>query len=94
MKLPHEISVTVPDMTFPIKITELPVVLIDIEKDKKVLAQMAPFYKTLTLWENEAYVAAGNYTQESAESRILELLGSDLASGLASLYIPFQTKKA
>ena len=31
MKLPHEVSITVPDKTNPIKISELPVVLIDVE---------------------------------------------------------------
>jgi hypothetical protein len=93
MKLPHEVSITVPDKTNPIKISELPVVLIDVEKNKKVLAQMVPFYKTLTLWENEGYDAIGDYTQSQAESRILELLGEDIAKSLLSLYVSIPAKK-
>lgn len=77
-----------------LKVTELPLVIIDSQKNKTCKAQSAPFYKTITLWENESYDAIGNYTQEQAENRFLELLGDDPASELAKLYVvPVISKK-
>lgn len=38
--------------------------------------------KPLTLWSNEEYDAIGDWTQAQAESRVLELLGSDIKTGL------------
>jgi hypothetical protein len=45
------------------------------------------FMQTLTLWENESYDVAGDYTQAQVEARILELLGDDPKSVLETLII-------
>lgn len=79
------LNVVVNDKTIPVK--ELPLVIVDVQKSKICKAQSAPFYKTLTLWEGEAYDAAGEYTQAQAEARFLELLGADPATELAKLYV-------
>jgi len=44
------------------------------------------FPKALELWKNEAYDAAGDYTQQMVEDRILEILGPDIKAGLESLF--------
>ena len=88
MKLSSEITVTLPDTKQVLKLTELKVTIIDVQPLKKVMAQMPPFFKTLTLWEGAAYDAAGDYTQAQAEARILELLGTDIPAGLLKLYTP------
>lgn len=44
------------------------------------------FPKSLELWKDEAYDAAGDYTQQMVEDRILEALGSDIKAGLESLF--------
>jgi hypothetical protein len=70
-----------------VSVKDLPLVIVDVQKSKKCFAQSAPFYKTLTLWEDEAYDAIGEYTQAQAEARFLELLGADPASELVKLYV-------
>lgn len=79
------LSVQVSDRVITVK--DLPLVIIDVQKTKVCKAQSAPFYKTLTLWEDEAYDAIGQYTQDQAEARYLELLGADPAIELAKLYV-------
>ena len=69
-----------------ISVKDLPLVIVDVQKSKKCFAQSAPFYKTVTLWEGEAYDSIGEYTQAQAESRFLELLGENPAVELAKLY--------
>jgi len=95
MKLPNPITIKLPALSGTINRTfnELPLILIDNSKLKKVQAQMPPFYKPLTLWENESYIEIGDYTQSQAEARILELLGSDPANILLPLYIDPLKKK-
>ena len=70
-----------------ITVSELPLVVVDVQRSKVCKAQSAPFYKTLTLWEGEAYDAVGDYTQSQAEARFVELLGNNPASELAKLYV-------
>lgn len=70
-----------------ISIKDLPLVIVDVQKSKKCFAQSAPFYKTLMLWEGEAYDSIGEYTQAQAEARFLELLGPDPATELVKLYV-------
>ncbi len=72
----------------PITLSELNVIIIDDNKRQSVVAQIRPCPYPLVLWEKEAYVSAGDYTQASMEARVLELLGSDLASGLIKLFSP------
>lgn len=95
MNLPSPISINLPINSGTITRTfnELPLILIDNSKLKKVQAQMPPFYKLLTLWENESYNQIGDYTQSQAEARVLELLGNNPASGLLQLYINPSIKK-
>ena len=79
----------------PITLSELNVIIVDDNKHQSVVAQIRPCPYPLILWEKAAYVAAGDYTQASVEARVLELLGSDLASGLTKLFSPpVQPKKA
>jgi len=75
-----------------IKVTELPLVTVDVQRTKTVKVQSAPFYKTVTLWEGATYDAAGDYTQSQVEARLLEILGTDPATELAKLYVPLPVK--
>jgi len=75
-----------------IKVSELPLVIVDVQRIRVCRAQSSPFFKTLNLWEGDAYDAIGNYTQEQAEARFLELLGDNPAVELAKLYVEPQAK--
>jgi hypothetical protein len=66
---------------------ELPVTIVDSSAIRRVLVQMLPFARPLTLWEGDAYDAAGDYTQAQAEARVLELLGSDPKAVLEPLFV-------
>jgi hypothetical protein len=85
MNLPNPVTVNFKskEMTF----SELPVTIIDSSRLKSVKVQLRPFMKLLTLWENESYDIAGDYTQAQVEARILELLGDDPKSVLETLII-------
>ena len=72
----------------PITVSELDVTLIDNAKRKRCEARIRPCPYPLVLWTGAAYDAAGDYTQAAAESRILELLGSDVKAGLEGLFVP------
>lgn len=74
----------------PITLTSLDVTLIDNSKIKKCEARIRPCPYPLVLWIGNDYDNAGNYTQDQAESRILELLGSDIKAGLEALFVPPQ----
>lgn len=94
MKLPAEITIQIPDSDKTLKISELPITLIDSTQHRTVHAHINifPFFKTLVLWQNEEYDNVGDYTQAQAETRILELLGDDIGQGLLQLYMPTHTK--
>ena len=72
----------------PITISELDIVIIDDNKRQSVVAQIRPCPYPLVLWEREDYTAIGDYTQAAAESRVLELLGSDPAATLLACWRP------
>lgn len=74
----------------PITLSELDVTLIDNSKRKTCVAQIRPCPYPLVLWTGADYDAAGDYTQDQTESRILELLGSDIKAGLEALFVPPQ----
>jgi hypothetical protein len=57
--------------------------LLDVADQKIVYAMLPPLTKRVTLWQGEAYDAAGDYTQAQAEARLLEVLGSDPAAVLS-----------
>lgn len=71
----------------PILVTELDITLIDNSKQKKCEARIRPCPRTLVLWTGDSYDAAGDYTQDQAESRVLELLGPDIKAGLEALFV-------
>jgi hypothetical protein len=78
---PVKVSIRNKEYTF----NSLDVTIIDKSSKKTVQVYIHPFRKLLTLWEKEAYDAAGDYTQAQVESKILELLGNNPASTLSSL---------
>jgi hypothetical protein len=91
MQLPQPITMSLvrfDGVTREQTFAELPVSLFDCERLKRVQAQLPPFMKTLTLWEGEAYDAAGDYTQAQVEARVLSLLGPDIKAGLEKLFVP------
>jgi len=69
-----------------IRLHELDVTILDNSKNKMVLAQIRGIPRYLTLWQDEGYDAAGDYTQAQAEARLLEVLGDDPKSTLENLY--------
>jgi hypothetical protein len=86
MNLPSPVTVTLNgrERTF----STLPVTLIDSTALRSVRVQMRPFMKLLTLWEGDAYDAAGDYTQAQVEARVSELLGADPKAVLEGLLPP------
>jgi hypothetical protein len=94
MQIQNPITITPPPIikdgethTFsPITLAELDVTIVDNSKKKVCSAQIKPCPRMLTLWENESYDAAGDYTQAQAEARVVELLGGDPASALEELF--------
>jgi hypothetical protein len=72
----------------PITLTELDITVIDNAKHKSCIARVHPCPVPLVLWEKETYDAAGDYTQAQVETRVLELLGSDVKAGLENLFVP------
>lgn len=71
----------------PITLSSLDVTIIDSATRKSVVAIIRPCPQPLVLWTNEAYDAAGDYTQAQVEAKILELLGSDVKSSLEKLFV-------
>jgi hypothetical protein len=63
-----------------------PVIIDDVAR-KFVVVRLHPAFRPLPLWRGSDYDAAGDWTQEQAESRILDLLGSDIAVGLQALVL-------
>ena len=97
MILAHPVTFTPPTITRangevrvqkPITLSELDVTIMDNSKRQSVVARIGPCPFPVVLWEKASYVAAGDYTQASVEARVLELLGSDLSSGLIKLFSP------
>jgi hypothetical protein len=94
MNLNHPVTVNLPAVggtTVLRTVSHANLTLIDNSTAKFVKANLFPFYKSLTLWEKEAYDAIGDYTQVQAEARINELLGDDPNAVLAGLYHPNYT---
>lgn len=88
MQLPAPVTLNPPGLGRPVTLTSVDVTLLDSHRLKKVQAHLRPFVRPLTLWEGDAYDAAGDYTQAQAEARILELLGPDIKAGLEALFVP------
>jgi hypothetical protein len=97
MNLPNPVTIQPPTITRangevrvqkPITLSSLDVTIIDNAKRKTVSAQIRPCPRPLVLWKDDAYTAIGDYTQAQVESRVLELLGSDVKTGLERLFVP------
>jgi hypothetical protein len=97
MNLPNPITIQPPTITRangearvqkPIALTSLDVTIVDNAKRKSAMAQIRPCPHPLVLWAGDAYTAAGDYTQAQVETRVLELLGSDVKAGLEKLFVP------
>jgi hypothetical protein len=71
----------------PITLNTLDITIMDNATRKSCIARIMPCPFPLTLWAGGAYDAAGDYTQDQVEARVLELLGSDLKAGLESLFV-------
>lgn len=78
----------------PIEVHPLPTVTVTslrytlIDDGTTAKAQIDGFPKTLVLWTGEDYTKIGDYTQAQADARLLEVLGSNPAAVLESLYYP------
>lgn len=97
MNLPNPVTIQPPTITRangevrvqkPITLSSLDVTIIDNAKRKSAMAQIRPCPYPLVLWAGEAYDAVGDYTQAQVEAKVLELLGSDIKSGLEKLFVP------
>jgi hypothetical protein len=72
----------------PITLTNLDVTVIDSADRKLCMAQIRPCPHSIVLWQNADYDAAGDYTQQQAEARVLAVLGEDIKAGLEKLFAP------
>lgn len=96
MNLPSPVTIDIPpsrlpDGTvreFPPKtIDSLEVVIVDNATQRIAGANIIHLTRRpITLWEGDAYDAAGDYTQAQVEARLLEVLGPDLKAGLERLF--------
>jgi hypothetical protein len=71
----------------PLTLAELDVTIIDNAKRRIAEARLLPCPRPVILWQGDAYDAAGDYTQEQAEARVLEVLGPDIKAGLEALLV-------
>jgi hypothetical protein len=97
MNLPNPVTIQPPSFTRktgevrtfkPVTLSSLDVTIIDNSTRKTAVAQVHPCPYPLVLWTDDAYTAAGDYTQSQVEARVLELLGSDVKAGLETLFVP------
>lgn len=72
----------------PITINELDYTIFDNVKRKICSVRISPCPYPLVLWKGDDYTTIGDYTTAQIESRILELLGNDIKSGLENLFVP------
>lgn len=96
MNLPSPVTITFPPITLPDGTTrQLPpkefaalnVTILDNATGRRCLAEIFPFMARgpVTLWQDDAYDAAGDYTQAQVEARLLEVLGPDIKASLERL---------
>lgn len=71
----------------PVTLDELDITIMDNSIRKNVVVHIRPCPKPLTLWEGDAYDAIGDYTQAQVETRVMELLGSDIKLALEALFV-------
>jgi hypothetical protein len=85
MELPAPITITV-DST-PLTLTRFDTIFIDDPTHKRAVVRLHSALRFLELWRDDAYAAAGDWTQAQAEARILELLTADPQATLQALVI-------
>jgi hypothetical protein len=83
MQLTKPVTLTVTDQELLLDTLDL--IIIDDSARKFIVARLHPVLRPLPLWRGEEYDDAGDWTQEQAEARVLELLGSDIQAGLQAL---------
>jgi hypothetical protein len=97
MKLEKPIRITPPKMTDqkgnvitpqPFMMNVLQVTYIDTPHLRIISASISPFPIPLKLWSENEYDLIGDWTQKQAETRVLELLGTNIEVSLRNLYPP------
>jgi hypothetical protein len=83
MQLPTPVTLTVG--AEELTLMQLDLVLIDDSARKLVLARLHPALRPILLWREQAYDAAGDWTQAQAEAEIVLQLGEDLQTALQAL---------
>lgn len=95
MKLPFPVTVVPPpysDSTGkvtqpePIVFDTLNITYMDTPSNRSLSARIDRVPTNLVLYTGEEYTSAGDWTQQQAELRVLEVLGSDPAAKLRSLF--------
>lgn len=95
MKLPFPVTITPPPYSDgtgkvtqpePIVLDTLNITYMDTPSGKSLSARIDRFPTNLILYSGEEYTSAGDWTQQQAELRVLEVLGSDPAAKLRSLF--------
>lgn len=95
IKLGNEISVSPPpysnangEIIYPnsMTFTELNFIFIDNPVYKHVMAQLINTSLYIPVWEKQEYDQIGDWTKTQAESKILDIMGKDIAGYLRSLY--------
>ena len=84
MILPAPVTLTRVDGE-AVTISELSLIFQDYNDQRVVVAILRPHCRSVVLWEGDEYDLIGDWTQDQAESRILEILGPDIQAGLQSL---------
>jgi hypothetical protein len=96
MNLPAPVTIQPPTITRangevraqkPITLRALDITIMDNANRRSCVAHIRPCPIGLVLWLDEAYDAAGEYTQAQVEARVLELLGPDIKAGLEKLFV-------
>jgi hypothetical protein len=94
MKLSNPIVVQIPSYkrsngevkNYPaVTLTSLEYIITDIPSQRVCFAAVLGVPVRVALWTGTEYDTAGDYTQEQADARLLELLGSDIKAGLEKL---------
>lgn len=70
----------------PIILDEIFPIYIDNELDKSVKVQIPQIPVMIPLWQGEDYINIGDWTQNQAETRLLEVLGNNPSVTIRSLY--------
>lgn len=95
MKLNQSITIQPPPFTDnsgnvsnppPITLDQLDLVFIDNPKSRSVLVQVSPLPLTIAVFSGDEYDSIGDWTKPQAEQKLVQLMGTDPARYLRSLY--------